>query len=490
MERAARWIAQRCEHQLMRMPPSTWVMVLAGPGNNGMDALLAGDLLEKRGFLVVGASLVPGSDRELLDFADASERIKKSSHPCLVIDGLLGLGARPERPLSDAMQQVIQTANRHAAFRVAVDGPTGVNMQSGAVANTAYQADLTLSLLARKTGFATGQALSACGQIECNDLGVNAAEYLDDPAPMAWQAQVWSWPQRDPMAHKGTQGCLHIIGAGRGMSGALGLAAAGAQALGVGKIVGVSQTPMVTGAQLPVDCITALWSDPITTLPSANSRVTGCGMGTDAEALAMLKPLIQRPEPLVLDADALNLVALNGDLLEGLQRRSVAGQVTVLTPHPLEAARLLGPSHGVASMEQDRWASLQALVESTGSIVVLKGPGTLIGAPGVTPIAISGPHPLLATAGTGDVLAGMIGALLAHREHGQDPIAAVVAAACWHAQGAQLAQEQGVQSLRAGELPDWVRRALAQVTMTQSARPSGATDDRSGPPALHHESPG
>lgn len=463
MERAARWIAQRSEHQLMRMPPATWVLVLAGPGNNGMDALLAGDYLESSGYRVLRGGVASVRPAGVLEIKDAIERLSESSQPCLVIDGLLGLGAQPERPLSEAMQQAIQAANRHAAFRVAVDGPTGVNLQTGAVAHIAFQADLTLSLLARKSGLATGRALSVCGQIEHNDLGVNPAEYLDDPSPEAWLARVRNWPPRDPMAHKGTQGCLHIIGAGQGMSGALGLAAAGAQALGVGKIVGVSQAPILTGAQLPVECITALWSDAIDTLPSADARVTGCGMGSDAAALAMVKQLIQRSEPLVLDADALNLVALNAELMEGLHHRAASGQVTVLTPHPLEAARLLGASHSVASVEHDRWASLKALVEITRCIVVLKGPGSLIGAPNSTPIAIPGPYPLLATAGTGDVLAGMIGALLAHREHGQDPIAAVVAAACWHAQGAHLAEQHGVQSMRASDLPDWVRQALSQA---------------------------
>jgi hydroxyethylthiazole kinase-like uncharacterized protein yjeF len=283
---------------------------------------------------------------------------------------------------------------------IAADIPSGLNADTGALADVHVVADHTLSLLTLKPGLFTGGGRDASGEIWFNDLHVRAAE-------PAW-ARLLAAPIAQPRlhaSHKGAYGDVCVLGGASGMRGAALLAAQSALYGGAGRVF-----------------VCPLGDEPLTldtTHPELMFRrfeeldwhgmtlVAGCGGG---QAIAEKLPaLLQQANQLVLDADTLNRIAENPDWQATLAHRVPGG--TVLTPHPLEAARLLSTT--TAHVQYDRPGAAQALADRYQCVVVLKGSGTLIAAPGV-PMRINPTgNAKLATAGTGDVLAGLIGAHLA-----------------------------------------------------------------------------
>lgn len=424
---AADWIETR-------VAPGSHIAVVCGPGNNGGDGFVAARLLAERGYRV--STILVGAEQPATPDALAAWDAWRAtgalvlrdpydaSAPAAVVDALFGIGL--SRPLSGEALDAVQWMNERHALRLALDLPSGLDAERGTwVGGVAgVRAHATLSFLAAKAGLFTADGPDAAGAVEVADLEVsvplislNLVEPVDFRHALA---------PRAANTHKGSYGRCAIQGGARGMVGAALIAARAALRLGAGRVY--------------VDCLGApellfdplqpeLMFRPVAALPELEALVLGCGLGEGEAARSALLAALARSCPLVLDADALNLLAADVGLQADLLARSA---VTVLTPHPAEAARLLRRS--VAEVQSDRVAAARELAVATGSIVVLKGAGSVIalrsGRAWINPTG----GPALATAGTGDALAGMLGAFFAQ---GYDMVTATLAAVWFHGQAAR-----------------------------------------------------
>ncbi len=428
-------------------PHAQRVWVAAGPGNNGGDGLEAALLLHQWG-KEVRVSLVSSDGPGPEDAQAALQRAQQagvhiqSGVPTewlaqldaqdLCIDALLGIGA--SRPLSADLQACVKAMQQSAATVLAIDVPTGLNPQSGQWLGAdsagsgnllAVQADHTLSLIAVQAGLLMGHGRDASGQIWLEDLGYRPSQHTV-PA-LAWLNAPYTAAPKPHASHKGSHGDVAVIGGegmathGMGMSGAAILAATAALHAGAGRVI-LSLLSGQASDSVPPDVMQREFKR--LELEQLNV-VCGCGGGTSVQAV--LLEVLQRSGSLVLDADGLNALAQDSSMQYALRQRAAhsATQATVITPHPLEAARLLGCN--TAQVQNDRIKAAQELAEHFQCCVVLKGSGTVIAAPGQTPrINITG-NGRLAIGGTGDVLAGLVGARMAQ---GQNTLEAAFEAAC------------------------------------------------------------
>jgi hydroxyethylthiazole kinase-like uncharacterized protein yjeF len=434
-------------------PGARRVHAVAGPGNNGGDALVAARWLQQQG-LEVRVTLLADPARLPHDAAWALHEARglhiETALPAVidadgVLDGLLGLGASraPEGALADAIRRL----NAGGAPILAIDLPSGLDADRGcALGAEAVRATHTLALLTLKPGLFTGLGRDHAGRIWLDRLGVE---------PSATSASLIGPPAADAAphaSHKGSFGDLVIVGGAPGMAGAALLAARAGLAAGAGRVFLGALDPALAA---PDPMRPELMHRPVADLLApaalaARTVVVGCGGGTAVRAL--LPPCLAHAARLVLDADALNAVAAEPALRQTLAARGRRGATTVLTPHPLEAARLL--DCGVAEVQADRPAAARALAMQFGSVVVLKGSGTVVAAPdGRWQLNATG-NARLATAGTGDVLAGWTGGLWA-RTGGT---AAEVAAAAVFRHGRAAEQDPGHGPLQAGDLIGAMRR--------------------------------
>jgi hydroxyethylthiazole kinase-like uncharacterized protein yjeF len=316
-----------------------------------------------------------------------------------------------------------------------------------------------LSLLTLKPGLFTAHGKDAAGEVwfddlgvddEINAFGVEAETYQSEP-PTAWLlgADRASLPARLHASHKGTFGDVAVVGGAAGMTGAALLAGRAALHAGAGRVFVALLDADVSSQHMAVDPMQPeLMFRKFDALPLREQTVVcGCG-GGDAVRHVLPQVLSQAPR-LVLDADALNAIAVDTSLQTLLIARSKRGKLvglsTILTPHPLEAARLLGMS--AAQVQADRLAAAQTLADRFGCVVVLKGAGSIIAAPALTPQINANGNAKLATAGTGDVLAGVVGAFLAATAN---PIQAACSATFLH--GLAADQSPQGQALTASEL--------------------------------------
>jgi ADP-dependent NAD(P)H-hydrate dehydratase / NAD(P)H-hydrate epimerase len=388
------------------------VWIACGPGNNGGDGLVAARRLAEAGVPVHVAHEAPDA-------------------PSLVIDALLGLGLN--RAPSAEMLVTMAAMNACRAPVLAVDLPSGLLADTGQPAGErAVRADHTLSLLTLKPGLFTGEGRAHCGRIWFDDLGIRP-----DEAPTADLLGPAPPLQRGATSHKGSHGQVLVVGGAVGMQGAARLAARAALACGAGRVymdlLGMPEGEAADPGR------PELMRGHAADLPQAVG-VIGCGAG-DAVATA-LPALLQTLPRLVLDADALNAIAADA-ALQALVRARPAG-TTLLTPHPLEAARLLNRS--TAAVQTDRVAAARGLALHLACTVILKGSGSVVASPAERPAICASGGPALATAGSGDVLAGWLGGLWAQR-----PEAGAHAIACTGVDAHGRAGEVG-GVLRAGDL--------------------------------------
>ncbi|WP_425259702.1 NAD(P)H-hydrate dehydratase [Rubrivivax sp. RP6-9] len=447
MQRAGLAVAQLA---LAWAPHAQRVQVLAGPGNNGGDGFVAALHLQRAG-KAVQVAFFGDAARLPADAAWAHAAAAAAGVPIspawqgdagdLAIDALLGLGTRraPEGALADAIRRL----NGGPAPVLSVDLPSGLHADTGvALGGVAVRAQATLSLLTLKPGLYTGQGRDHAGRVWLHTLGVQVGDgtaLLAGPPPPL---------QRQHAAHKGSFGDVAVVGGAPGMTGAAWLAANAALAAGAGRVyVSPLDAGATTAPQRPELMTRSRWWLADDSALANTTVVCGCGGGTVvAEALPRL---LARASRLVLDADGLNAVAAAPDLQAALRTRAAAGHATVLTPHPLEAARLLGCS--AADVQADRLAAAQALVQRYTCVVVLKGSGSIVAAPRMLPRINPTGNALLATAGTGDVLAGWLGGLWAQQPDA--PQAAAVAAVWQHGHVADRAAAAGrTRPLRALDL--------------------------------------
>ena len=395
-------------------PHAQRVWIACGPGNNGGDGLEAAIHLQGWGKTPC-VTWLGQADTAPTDAAAAHQRLQAAGVPIadqpiddadLCIDALLGVGLQvrePEGRLADWIERM------HACHTpvLAVDTPSGLNASTGVSAALHVRATHTLSLLTLKPGLFTGQGRDACGAVWFDDLGVASEDLPDCPAVTARLAGIPPVHPRLHDSHKGSYGDVAIIGGADGMSGAALLAGQAALHAGAGRVY----IGLLTDQALPIAGVPAeLMFRPVPTLDfSCMTVVCGCGGGQAVQAV--LPRLLATARSAVIDADGLNALADDVDLQTLLSARDQTLQPTVLTPHPLEAARLLGCT--TADIQRDRLLAARTLSERLTCTVVLKGSGTVIATPGHAPVINPGGNARLATAGTGDVLAGMIGALIA-----------------------------------------------------------------------------
>lgn len=406
-------------------PHARTIWIACGPGNNGGDGFEAACELQRRGFMPVvtfcgdEARLPPDALASLGRAREAGIVIvdEPPAQHDLAIDALLGIGST--RAPEGTMAAWLQRMRAAEAPLLSIDVPSGLNADTGALAaNTpsgdqhttshtaiagAFSPRYCLSLLTLKPGLFTAQGRDAAGEVWFDDLGCASAT---EPSIARLAGKPLSTP-RAHASHKGSYGDVAVIGGAPGMVGAALLAASAALHAGAGRVLVGLLDPHAAAVdtQQPELMLRKVESLDL----SALTVVCGCGGGTAVRAL--LPRVISTAKSLVLDADALNAIALDVSLQQLLQARVRRGRATVLTPHPLEAARLLGVS--ASEVQSDRLAAARTLAARFG-VVVLKGSGSVIASAGdAAPVINFTGNARLATAGTGDTLAGMIGAALA-----------------------------------------------------------------------------
>ena len=331
--------------------------------------------------------------------------------PALVIDALLGIGAsRPPQGAVAAAIDAIARASKAGARVLAIDVPSGLDAERGQpLGDHCVIAHHTLTLLTAKIGLFTADGRDHAGVVWLDTLGVDAAATPADAWLVGRDDLRRDVSPRLQAEHKGSFGDVAIVGGAKGMAGAALMAGRAAHAAGAGRVfvdlLGDAAATMPVDAQRPELMLRhGWWRGPEATI-AASTVVCGCGGGDDVRsALPRLLSLAPR---LVLDADALNAIAVDSALQTLLVARASRGLATVLTPHPLEAARLLGSK--AADVQADRLQAAVAIAHRYRAVVTLKGSGTVVAAPGERPVVNATGNASLATAGTGDVLAGWIG---------------------------------------------------------------------------------
>lgn len=433
-------------------PHARTIWIACGPGNNGGDGLEAAMHLHQQGLPVVVTWLgVPESAPAdaLRSWQRAQDAGVQFTHEApsglgpndLCIDALLGIGLAPgdTRPAPQGrLTTLLAQLHCSPATLLAVDLPTGLQGDTGQYApgfaprsDAGYRAERhTLALLTLKPGLFTGAGRDAAGTVWLDGLECDTSS---EP-PGAWLSGPPESRVRAHSSHKGSYGDVAVIGGeglqarGMGMTGAALLAASAALHGGAGRVL----VSLLGGSALELDVLQPeLMFRHVDVLPMAQLTVV-CGCGGGEAVRAMLPRVLAQAPRLVLDADALNAVAADAALQQALAARAHQGQATVLTPHPLEAARLLGRDTG--AVQAHRLVAAEQLSTRFGCVVVLKGSGSVIAAPGQPPTINPTGNARLATAGTGDVLAGLIGARWAA---GADPLRAAIEAVYTHGRAAE-----------------------------------------------------
>ncbi len=447
---------------LARWPHARSVEVWAGPGNNGGDGLVAARHLSSAG-IEVAVVLLGDPDRLPADAHRAWEEARQAgvrlqrglpaspSSADLAIDALLGIGAN--RAPQGLMAEAIARINAQPAPVLAVDLPSGLHPDTGQPLGAAcVRASATLSLLTLKPGGFTGAGRDAAGEAWFDGLGIDAGP------PSAWLAGPPALAPRAHAGHKGSQGDVAVVGGAAGMTGAMWLAARAALAAGAGRVYAspLDASALLLDPEQPELMARRDWWLGAPESLAAATVVAGCGGGH--EVAGVLPVLLARAGRLVLDADGLNAIAADTSLREALRRRSRAGRPTLLTPHPLEAARLLG--RRTADVQADRLAAARELAENLGVTVLLKGSGSIVASPGEVPLVNPTGNAALATAGTGDVLAGWLAGLWAQTP--EAPAHQMAGAGAWsHGRAADLWPAAALGApLRASDLVNLLARRL------------------------------
>lgn len=438
------------------------VLVVAGPGNNGGDGFVVARHLKSWWYAVT--VLFTGPEQKLAPDAAAAlaawrsvggtttDRWAQGMRPDLIVDALFGIGLA--RPLEGATAELVMRMNGSGAPVLALDVPSGLHADTGRVLGIAVEADHTATFIALKPGLLTLDGPDHSGELHVFDLG------LDRPGNLPGHVLDLSilqtaLPPRRNNTHKGSFGNAGIIGGADGMVGAALLAGRAALKLGAGRtFVGCLSGASVDAAQPELMLRPAA---DVVALDGLSVLAVGPGLGPSDAGRTLVASAIGRDVPLLLDADALNLVAADPRLAEAVARRS--GD-TLLTPHPAEAARLLGCT--TAEVQSDRIANALLLAERHHAAIVLKGAGSVCALPNGQWFINPSGNPGLASAGMGDVLAGIIAALVAQ---GCPPVTALLAGVHLHGLAGDRLREAigGPVGITASEVTDAARAILNEV---------------------------
>ena len=453
MGRAAAGLASVCAALLRAAPGRVYgarVVVLAGSGDNGGDALYAGALLARRGAAVTaiaaGSRVHPGGTAALLqaggrvsdDTADAAGVLAAAD---LIVDGLLGIGGRGglREPFA-GLAAGAERARQAGATVVAVDLPSGIDADTGAVEGPAVLADVTVTFGAIKPGLLIDPGAGHAGTVELIDIGLGP--YLKEgPAASAPQQDDIRelLPRPGAESDKYRRGVLGLLAGSHRFTGAVLLSAGGAVHGGAGmvRVVTAPEAAVLVRQEWPETVVTVHpderdW-DLLGSVGRVQAWVAGPGMGTDEVATARLAAILRTDLPVLVDADGLTILSQHKDLLP--RSGGLEGPPTLITPHAGELARLLGTDP--ASVEARRLEHARRAAGQLGVTVLLKGSTTVIASPDSGPVLVNPTGtPWLATAGSGDVLSGLTGALLAQ---GLTPAQAGLAGAYLHGLAGRLA---------------------------------------------------
>jgi ADP-dependent NAD(P)H-hydrate dehydratase / NAD(P)H-hydrate epimerase len=453
---------------LDRWPQAQRIGIVCGPGNNGGDGYVLAELARSSGrhvfVLRLSDEVKAGAARRAAEAytqagGEVASFIVDDALPQVDVwvDALFGIGLH--RGLEGAAADIVAALNRERASPLlALDVPSGVDADTGDHNGLAVRATVTLSFIAGKPGLYTGQGRESAGEVVVDTLGL-ADHVFDDLEPAARVARpdalaLWLKP-RSRNAHKGAFGTVLCIGGDRGTGGAIVLCAEAAHRAGAGMVCTATRAEHVPVmlARRP-ECMVRAVDHPAQLGPLFDRCTVvaiGPGMGCGEWGEALLEAALAKRLPTVIDADGLNVLAKS--------HRSV--EAAVLTPHPGEAARLLQST--VAEVERDRIASAQRLAERYRCVVVCKGTGSIVAKPGEIPVLIDAGNPGMAAGGMGDVLAGVVAAMLA--QFGGSHFEATICAALLHAAaGDAAACDGGERGLLPSDLFPHLRRLANPVS--------------------------
>lgn len=444
------------------------VLVLAGTGNNGGDGFALGRLLMQEGFavdFVLAGDAQKATGQTLLQMETVQNYGAKirgnlpEGEYDIIIDALFGVGLT--RPVDGFCRECVEYINESKAFVLSVDMPSGIHADNGHVMGTAVHADVTVTFGFRKLGLVLYPGAAYAGQLHCAAIGITKESFLGDPpGAFTFSGNVAQWmPERSRSGNKGTFGKVALLAGSVEMAGAALLAGKGAFACGCGmvKIVGPEQNRPILNQALPEAMVTddiceaAGWADVL---------AAGPGLGTQEEALRQLAFIIEETrQPLVLDADAINLLSQKRELLEKLvlrQQKEESWRPLVLTPHPGELARLCGCR--VAEVLEDPAALVRKWAGNLRAVMLCKGAGTCVASPGGKLYVNCSGNSGMATAGSGDVLTGIVASLAAQ---GKEAFCAACAGVYLHGLAGDLAaRKKSTYGMKAGDIVKMIPRVL------------------------------
>ncbi|BAN35286.1 carbohydrate kinase [Sulfuricella denitrificans skB26] len=460
MERAGMAAAELARELLAG---KTSVLVIAGPGNNGGDALVAARHLKAWWFKVnivfIGetAKLPPDAANALQAWlaigGELLDAIPADGKWDMVIDGLFGIGLA--RELSGRYLELVREINRMNLPVLALDIPSGLDADAGQTFRAAIHASHTLSFIALKPGLLTAYGPDYCGQIHVDTLELDAPALLKPNGWLLEKTEVAAALKPRPRnSHKGMLGSVGILGGASAMCGAALLAGRAALKLGAGRVYAALLADAAPAVDIGQPELMLCAPEKLFQLDHLNCLAVGPGLGQSPQAVQLLRQALETELPLVLDADALNLLAIHDDMQELTKSRKGS---TILTPHSAEAARLL--SSTTHDIQQERVHSATLIAQRLNCLVVLKGAGSICATPKGEWFVNPTGNPGMSSAGMGDVLSGMIAALIAQR---LTPQSALLLAVYLHGAAADDWVEQGVGpiGLTATEVADAARMLL------------------------------
>jgi hydroxyethylthiazole kinase-like uncharacterized protein yjeF len=437
-----------------RWPMAYRIVIVCGGGNNGGDGYVLARFAQAAGLEVSVITVTPvgalkGDARQAhADFVASGGAAQPLNNSLLregevIVDAVLGTGLM--QPVRGAAADAIRAINEAARPVFAIDIPSGLDSDSGMPLGEAVRADSTVTFVALKTGLFLGEGPERAGRIFFDDLEVpipDIPQFSPRLLRITESCVVQALPRRPRQAHKGDFGRVLIIGGGVGMPGAVRLCGEACLRAGAG-LVTVATAPenlmAIIAGRPELICLPLHGpADVVPALERADVVAIGPGLGRSAWSQELVRLTLASAKPLVVDADALNIIAESGKR----QRDN-----WILTPHPGEAGRLLGVA--TAEVQADRLAALAALVRAYGGTIALKGAGTLVGTQGKPPGVCERGNPGMASAGMGDVLTGAIAGVLAQCE---DPWLATRAAVMAHALAGDAAARPGERGLLASDV--------------------------------------
>ena len=437
-----------------RFPVAHRIVIVCGAGNNGGDGYVLARFAHAAG-LTVTTLAASSPDTLRGDARQAYEDLHTSGVEVLpyaperlaagevIVDALLGTGL--QGPAREDVARVIRDINGSGRPVLAVDVPSGLDSDTGVPLGDTVRADCTVTFVGLKTGLFIGNGPEFAGTVFFDDLEIDPQQAGAPPARLGRildSVIQQALPRRARSSHKGDFGRVLIVGGGVGMPGAVRLAGEACLRVGAGLVtvaVAPENVPAIAAGRPELICLPLSDAEALTEAFTRTDVIAvGPGLGRTPWARSVLDKVLRAAKPLVVDADALNIVA---------DSSAPAPEEWILTPHPGEAARLLGTDTG--GIQRDRLAALEHLVSRYRGTVVLKGAGTLVGAPGRTPALCERGNPGMATAGMGDVLTGTIAGILAQC---RDAWLAARVGVLVHAMAGDAAARMGERGLLASDV--------------------------------------